>query len=178
MNRVYILVTALAVILTAVTAYLVGKSQAETMNSYKVDKATAEKEIRQILENYYQIAGKNDFIKLGKLSRDLSAKNYRYTNELGTFSKAEALGMFENLTPRYISAGFKNMNVQIKGNAAVVKYLDTSVIKIGNKIENRPMKFTSVWIKENGKWKVSAEHSSFLLNEEKRNEIKTFYGIR
>ena len=124
--------------------------------------ATAEKDIRQILERYYEIARTNDRETLKNFSQEISDAEYKYGSELGVMDKTAAIRYFEALDLEFVTAGFEELIIRIHGeNAAVAKYRDVSTVRTNGVITKKPMQFTNVWVKQNGEWKIAAEHSSF-----------------
>lgn len=127
----------------------------------KSEAAIAETEIRRILERYYEIARSGDRDALKNFSREISADEYRYSSELGVMDKAATLRYFDALETKFVNAGFKDLTIQVHGaDAAVAKYLDVSTVKMNGLTMTKPTRFTNVWVKENGAWKIAAEHSS------------------
>jgi hypothetical protein len=140
--------------------------QATTDASAKNETAAAEAEISAILERYYEIARTGNREALKNFSLAISAPEYRYSSELGVMDKAAAIRYFDALDLKFVHAGFEELNVQVHGNAAIAKYLDVSTVKANSVITKKPMQFTNVWVKQNGAWKIVAEHSSFAAPRE------------
>ena len=140
--------------------------QATTDASAKNETAAAEAEISAILERYYEIARTGNREALKNFSLAISAPEYRYSSELGVMDKAAAIRYFDALDLKFVHAGFEELNVQVHGNAAIAKYLDVSTVKATSVITKKPMQFTNVWVKQNGAWKIVAEHSSFAAPRE------------
>ncbi len=144
------------------------------MNTQKTDvaakqsaTATAESEIRGLLERYYEIARAGDREALKRFSCEISAPEYRYSSELGVMDKAAAIRHFDALDLKFIHAGIDGLTVQIHGeDTAIAKYLDISTVKANGVVTKKPMQFTNVWVKQNGAWKIVAEHSSFAAPRE------------
>ncbi len=129
--------------------------------------ATAESEIRGLLERYYEIARTGDREALKRFSREISAPEYKYSSELGVMDKAAAIRHFDALDLKFIHAGFNGLTVQVHGDdTAIAKYLDISTVKANGIVTKRPMRFTNFWVKQNGAWKIAAEHSSFAAPPE------------
>ena len=140
-------------------------AQATTDEAARSETA-AETEIRRILERYYEIARTGDREALKNFSREISAPEYRYSSELGVMDKAAAIRYFDALDLKFIRAGFEGLNVQVHGDTAIAKYLDVSTVKANGVVTKKPMLFTNVWVKQNGAWKIVAEHSSFAAPRE------------
>jgi len=54
------------------------------------------------------------------------------------------------------------LTVQVYSDAAVAKYLDVSEIRTGKQTQKKQRCFTNVRVKQNGAWKIVAEHSNVL----------------
>lgn len=142
-------------------------TQATDTAAKQSEAVTAESEIRGILERYYEIAQAGDREALKRFSTEISAPEYRYSSELGVMDKAAAIRHFDALDLKFISAGFDGLTVQVHGeDAAIAKYLDISTVKANGIVTKKPMQFTGVWVKQNGVWKIAAEHSSFAAPRE------------
>jgi hypothetical protein len=129
--------------------------------------ATHEKEIRAILERYYEIAQTGDREALMRFSSEISAPEYRYSSELGVMDKAAAIRHFDALDIEFVRAEFDKLTVQIYGDdGAIAKYRDISTVRTNGILTNKPMQFTNVWVKQNGAWKIVAEHSSVAAPSE------------
>lgn len=132
----------------------------------KSETASAETEIRGILEKYYEIARAGDREALKRFSREISAPEYRYSSELGVMDKAATMRYFDALDLQFVHAGFNGLTIQVHGETAIAKYLDVSIVKTNGVVTKKPMQFTNVWVKQNGAWKIAAEHSSFAAPKE------------
>lgn len=121
-------------------------------------------EIEGILQRYYEIARTNDREALSNYSREITAPEYRYSSELGVKDKTEALRLLDSRGVKFLETELKDLTVQVHGDTAVAKYLDVSETKpIGKRTTMRQStRFTNVWLKRDGQWRVAAEHSSVL----------------
>lgn len=139
-----------------------------TAKAKKREVATAaETEIRRILERYYEIAGTGDRQALNDFSTDISAPEYLYSSELGVMDKQAAMRQLDAVDMKFVSPAFENLTIQVHGaDAAIAKYRDTSTVKINGILSTRPMQFTNVWVKQNGTWKITAEHSTYASPRE------------
>lgn len=135
--------------------------------SEATETASAEREIRAILERYYEIAATGDREALKNFSREISAPEYLYSSELGVMDKQAAFRHFEAIDLRFVNPAFEDLTIQVHGaDAAVAKYLDTSTVKTNGLKIIKPTRFTNVWVKQNGAWKITAEHSSLAAPRE------------
>lgn len=126
--------------------------------------ATAEHEIRGILERYYEIARSNDHEALKKFSGEISAPEYQYSSELGVMNKEATFRFFDSLKVEFLSAEYNDLTIQVHGNTVIAKYRDVSQINSNGNFVKTPMRFTNVWVKRDGKWRIVAEHSSDLAS--------------
>lgn len=120
----------------------------------------AEREIRAVLEKYYELARSNDRAALKKFSDRITAPEYRYSSETGVMDKATAMRYFERRDLEFVHADFDQLSVQVHGGAAIAKYRDISAVKTNGIARSKPSRFTNVWIKKDGAWRIVAEHSS------------------
>lgn len=169
MTKILILCTVIAVVSISVMAYIKPgqiKNVIVTEKMMTTDDAASEREIRGILEKYYEIARLNDSESLKNFSRSISAPEYRYSSELGVMDKEAALKLFDSVKARFINAEFDDLTIQIHGDTAVAKYRDFSKIRIGRETMQTPMRFTNVWQRRDGRWLIVAEHSSLIAPPE------------
>lgn len=120
----------------------------------------AEREIRAVLEKYYELARSNDRAALKAFSDSITAPEYRYSSETGVLDKAAAMRYFERRDSEFVRADFDQLSVQVHGGAAIAKYRDFSAVKTNGAAMSKPMRFTNVWIKKDGAWRIVAEHGS------------------
>ncbi len=138
-----------------------------TATKEMTESATTKKEIRQILERYYEIARTNDRANLKEFSREISAPGYLYSSELGVMDKADTIKYFDSLDMKFVSAGFEELTIETHGTeSAVAKYRDVSTIKMNGIIKKTPQQFTNFWVKQDGEWKIAAEHSNVIAPRE------------
>ena len=168
---------ALLIITVGVLAYLdVGQRSATTLapttataappGAVTSEAAAVEREIRGLLEKYYETARTNDRAALTIYSREITAPEYTYSSESGVTDKEATLRLLDSLNVEYVTTAFKDLTVQVYGDAAIAKYLDISTVKANGIVTKKPMQFTNVWVKQNGAWKIVAEHSSYAAPRE------------
>ena len=165
MTKLLILCTVILVIFVGVLSYLKpGQWRIVTIAEMTetTDSVTAEREIRAILEKYYEIARSNDHEALKQFSEEISAPEYQYSSEIGVMDKAATFRFFDSLDIEFLSAEFDDLTVQVHGNTAIAIYRDVSQISSNGDFVKTPMRFTNVWVRRIGKWLIVAEHSSHL----------------
>jgi len=163
MTKLLVLCTVILVISVGVLTYFKpGQLRIVTIAEMTetTDAATAEREIHGILEEYYELARRNDHEALKKFSEEISAPEYQYSSEIGVMDKAATLRFFDSLEIEFLSAEFEDLTVQVHGNVAIAIYRDVSQISSNGDFMKTPMRFTNVWVKRDGKWRIVAEHSS------------------
>ena len=167
---------ALLIITVGVLAYLdVGQRSATTLAPTTATAATAppeaatseaaavEREIRGLLEKYYETARANDRAALTIYSREITAPEYTYSSESGVTDKEATLRLLDSLNVEYVTTAFKDLTVQVYGDAAIAKYLDVSETRTGKETQKKQRRFTNVWVRrDGGKWQIVAEHSNVL----------------
>lgn len=167
MKSIILTITLLAVSVGILAQVRGGTFLNQTTRTANAPATTAEQEIRQLLERYYEIARTNDRAALKEFSREISADGYRYSSELGVMDKAAAIRYFDALDLEFVAAEFDELTVQVHGEtAAVAKYRDVSTVRTNGVLTKKPLQFTNFWVKENGAWKIAAEHSSFAAPRE------------
>lgn len=127
--------------------------------------AESEREIRAILERYYEIAREGDRAALKDYSLSITAPEYRYSSELGTLDKAATALLFDQAKAEFVSAKFDDFEVQVHGETAIAKYRDWSNLRAAavNRRQT-PTRFTNVWVRRDGRWLIVAEHSSLVAD--------------
>lgn len=76
-----------------------------------------ESQIREIIEQYYKIAGGGDRSALKRFSEEISSPDYKYSSELGVMDKEAAIGYFDTLELKFVTAEFENLTVRAYGPA-------------------------------------------------------------
>ena len=144
------------------------KQAAASPPSEATETASAETEIRRILERYYEIAGTGDRAALENFSREISAPDYLYSSELGVMDKQATLRHLDQIDMKFVNPAFEDLTIRVHGaDAAVAKYLDTSIVKTNGVLITKPTRFTNVWVRQpDGAWKIAAEHSSLASPRE------------
>jgi len=163
MTKLLILCAVILVIAVSILIYVVPglpRIIAVAEMTETTDATTAKREIRGILEKYYEIARSNDHEALKKFSEEISASEYQYSSEIGVMDKTATFRFFDSLEVEFLSAEFDDLTIQIHGNTAIAKYRDVSQISSNGNFVKIPMRFTNVWLKRDGKWRIVAEHSS------------------
>ncbi len=179
MNKALILCVVTFLVLMGILLYvqfgLAGPSAAATqsyqamMRSADAPNATTETtatetEIRAVLKEYYTIARTNDREALKVFSRSISAPEYSYSSELGVMNKDETVRMVDSVGRTFLTTGYEDLHIiEPSADTAVVKYLDVSLVRsMGGMKRLKQTRFTSFWVKRDGKWLIVAEHSSVL----------------
>ena len=81
---------------------------------------------------------------------------------LETDPKENFLPKFEQLTEMFKMLDFQmyNPRVQVYGDTAVLTYNAAQTVNIGGRVMNYTSKMTSVYVRQNGAWKVAHGHES------------------
>ena len=118
-------------------------------------------ELTQLSKQWGQVSITKDMAHLKRIWSD----DFSYIMPDGTiFDKKAGFAFFEDDTDTYTSAVTAPFKVRVYGkNFAVAggDYHETGKDKDGKPF-SRKFRFTNVWVKENGAWKVVAGHSSQL----------------
>jgi ketosteroid isomerase-like protein len=131
-------------------------------NNQSAESVSVENQIRENLEQYYQIARSNNRSALEKFSRELTAPEFVLSSESGKKDRATAFNLFASNNIQFIATEFDNLSIQVHGNTAIAKYRDSSVIRVNGDLQRTQTQLTNVWVKKNGKWLIVAEHRSNL----------------
>lgn len=128
--------------------------------------ASAEKEIRAIVEKYYEIAHTGDREALKNFAAEISAPEYLYSSELGTLDKTETLRLFDSERSEFWAAHFDDFEAQaLDRDTVIAKYRELPQAQLSGERLKSPMRFTNVWTRRDGKWLVVAEHSSTIVSQ-------------
>ncbi len=174
MRKAFYLCVVVFVLLMGVLFYVVFASSSPAASAAKDEQSiipaapsgavSGQGEIEEVLKRYYAIARTNDRDALLNFSRAIISPEYRYSSELGVKDESEALSLLGSRNSKFLETEFKDLSVQIHGETAVAKYLDVSKTQpVGTRRARwHSTRFTNVWVRRDGQWKVVAEHSSVL----------------
>jgi ketosteroid isomerase-like protein len=106
------------------------------------------------------------------LKGDLSA-NERYMAEDAVFtgpdgmvmSKSEVISMFKDGNLKLESSVIDDMKVNVRGNTAVATYRTTDKGKYKETDISGQYRWTDVFVKQNGEWKLVAGHGTKLMQQ-------------
>ena len=154
----------LLAIFVAIGTTLSGCVSPRPANATAVSNEEAEK-ITEVITKLDQQWAKASITKDTAFLKSIWANDFSSTDEFGkVFDKEAALASFEDNTDTVTSAVTAPFRVRVYGkNFAVARgdYHETGKDKDGKPF-SRKFRFTNVWVKKNGAWKVVAGHSSQL----------------
>jgi ketosteroid isomerase-like protein len=125
--------------------------------------AQEEQEIMKLSQEYYQVKVRNDVAGLNQLrSEDFFATTARgYAREWGNKRTRDI-----NRNPRgdrYEAVKLEDLRVRIYGDAAVSTGLRAATFRTKEgKSRVSKLRFTQVWVKQQGQWKMVAAQVSFF----------------
>lgn len=151
MRRKLLLFMAAAVMLALV--HLVEGAEAES---------EAEKEVLKAEEELDQAFAKGDTNVLDSIWAD----DVVYTSASGqVFTKAQYLARFQSGARKFDSFAHDDIRVRLYGNMAVLTGRSTSVLHDGSKLSAGPRRFTHIYVKLDGRWRLVAHQVTDVAKE-------------
>ena len=154
----------LLAIFVAIGTTLSGCVSPRPAHATAVSTEEAEK-ITEVLRKLSDSWGKAGLAKDTAFLKSLWADDFSYTDEHGTVRDAKAnLAIYEDDTITVTSAANTAFNVRVYGKNFAVTDGDNYIA--GKDRDSKPFRktwrWTNVWVRQNGKWKVVAGHASEL----------------
>lgn len=118
-------------------------------------------EIRRLNAQEVEALLHNDIKTLGRLWSD----DFVVTNPLNKFvNKQEVVGLIESNILAFSSIDRQIEYIRIYGNTAIVAGRETAVWagKMPNAGKMSHVRFTAVWMKQNGRWQEVARHANIV----------------
>jgi uncharacterized protein (TIGR02246 family) len=144
---------------TLVTAFLILASASPTHGQSK----SAERAIRQVDHERIQAQIGADAAALDRIYAD----DFIGVGPSGTVrTKPQVLSDFTSGSLRFQSITTDEVQVRVYGNTAVETGRSTMIGQDKGKAVPRDNRFTRVWVKQQGRWRLVANHYSLLITQQ------------
>jgi hypothetical protein len=122
----------------------------------------AEKEVLKVEEELDQAFAKGDTNLLDSIWGD----DVVYTSASGqVFTKAQYLARFQSGARKFDSFAHDDIRVRLYENMAVLTGRSTSVLHDGSKFSAGPRRFTHIYVKQGGRWRLVAHQVTDVAKE-------------
>jgi len=149
---------ALLVFLFVSSGVLAGVSRAQTPAQANDE---AKKEVLQAEDDEGKAILKGDTKTLDRLWSD----DLLYTNQKGELhTKTEHLAEFQSGARKFDSYKHDDIRVHVYADMAIVNGRSTSTVHDKDEISIGPRRYTNVWVKQNGEWKLVVHHVTDIVN--------------
>jgi uncharacterized protein (TIGR02246 family) len=137
----------------AATSFALGQEQSSTSDRT----GSVEKTIRQLDNERIQAQIGADAVALGRIYAD----DFIGVGPSGTVrTKAQVISDFTSGDLKFQSITTEDVQVRVYGNTAVETGLSTMVGQDKGKAVPRDTRFTRVWVEQQGRWRLVANHYS------------------
>ncbi|MGH9376912.1 MAG: nuclear transport factor 2 family protein [Terriglobia bacterium] len=120
---------------------------------------TAKQEILKIQDEWNQALVKKDLSFIRQLYDD----NIAYTNTQGVMlTKARLIDLYKSGVLIFYRMSHDDIKVNIFGETAVLTGRSTSKMAYKGRVSYGPRRFTNVFVKENGRWRLVAHQVSLI----------------
>lgn len=122
----------------------------------------AKKEVLKVSEDVDQAVGRNDADALApNVSDDLE-----YTNQFGELlTKAQWLANVRSGKIKTVVMKHEVVRAHVYGNTVVLIGLSRTTFVYKGKVSNGPRRFTRVFVKQNGAWRLVVQHVGLLTKQ-------------
>ena len=145
-------------LLPLLTVALAGFVRAQGTRGNQADAENA-KEVLKVEEERNQAVLKGDADVLDRIYSD----DFAYTNESGeTPSKAQFVANFRSGKRKFSKYVHDDIHVHVYGNTVVLNGRSTSTYLYNGEVYQDPRRFTLVYVKQDGQWRVVALHVSTI----------------
>jgi len=148
----------LVTVLLAVS--LVGSSKAQELTGDKAEQV--KKEILKIEEERAQALEKGDIATLDRILAD----DYVYVNVFGELNaKSVRLATTKSGVSKHESLKEDDFRVRVYGDTVVMTGRASGVVNYRGKINNKDRRFTNVYIKQGGQWRLVAHQATTIAEQ-------------
>jgi len=124
--------------------------------------SAAEREVLKVEEELDQAFAKGDTATLDRIWAD----DVIYTSASGqVFTKAQYPERFRSGARKFDSFAHDDIRVRLYGNMAVLTGRSTSVLHDGGKLSAGPRRFTHIYVKQDGRWRLVAHQVTDVAKE-------------
>ena len=147
-----------AVVLLAVS--LVGSSRAQELTGDKAEQV--KKEILKIEEERSQALERGDIATLDRILAD----DYVYVNVFGELNaKSVRLATTKSGVSKHESLKEDDFRVHVYGDTVVMTGRASGVVNYRGKINNKDRRFTNVYIKQGGQWRLVSHQATTIAEQ-------------
>jgi uncharacterized protein (TIGR02246 family) len=126
------------------------------------DTDVKQKEIVKVEQEWNRALLSNDTDALSHIFAD----DLAFTNANGeVLTKRELLAKYRSGDLKFVSISHSDMNRRIYGATAVVTGTSNSTIESHGRTSHGPRRFTNVYVKQDGVWRVVAHHTSNVAKQ-------------
>jgi ketosteroid isomerase-like protein len=155
MRRIILLLPLLAVVLIA-------SNRAAQSSEKQADPEVTKKEVIKAEDELYHAIERNDTDVINRIWAD----DIAYTTGAGEIQdKATALAAFRSGAVQLTVLKHDEIRVHVYGNTVVVTGRSTSSAVMNGGSSKGPRRFTDVWVKLDGRWRLVVHHVSFATHQ-------------
>ena len=148
-------------LLTALLAIsLVGLSRAQELNGNKAEQV--KNDILKLEQERAQALEKGDIATLDRILAD----DYVYVNVFGELNpKAQRLATTQSGISKHESLKEDDFRVHVYGDTVVMTGRASGVVHYRGKLNNKDRRFTNVYIKQDGQWRLVAHQATTIAEQ-------------
>ncbi|MGH9439000.1 MAG: nuclear transport factor 2 family protein [Terriglobia bacterium] len=136
---------------------LAGVLKAQEAGGKRPDQA-ATQQVLKLEQQVNQAMEKNDWSLVARML----SPNMDYTNESGQLhTQADLVNALKSGKMKFFTMTHSDLRARAYGDSGgtvVVTGISTSRLRMGSKLYAGPRRFTDVWVKRNGEWRMIARH--------------------
>jgi ketosteroid isomerase-like protein len=137
-------------------------SFAQTGDKKADPSSKAEQEVVKASKEIIEALGRTDVAELDRLFAD----DYILTQSFGLTSKTQLMDAYKSGRLKYTSASDKDLSVRVYGNTAVTTGILTLKGQNPNGDFTSNTRYTSVWVKQQGRWRLVAAQLSDIPQQQ------------
>jgi len=134
----------------------------QTSDKKAAPSSKAEQEVNKVSDEIIEALGRTDVAALDRLYAD----DYIVTQSFGILSKAQLMDAYKSGRLKYTSASDKDRSVRVYGDTAVTTGVLTLKGKNPNEDFTSNTRFTAVFVKQQGRWRLVAAQLSDIPQQQ------------
>jgi ketosteroid isomerase-like protein len=139
---------------------LVGMIEAQELTGDKAEQI--KKDVLKVEEERAQALEKGDLAVLNRILAD----DYEYVNVLGELNtKAQRLTYTQSGVSKHESLKEEDFRLRVYGDTVVMTGRASGVVNYRGKVNNKARRFTNVYIKQGGQWRLVAHHATTIAEQ-------------
>jgi len=135
---------------------------AQTSDKKAAPSSKAEQEVNKVSDEIIEAFGHTDIAALDRLLAD----DYIVTQSFGITSKAQLMDAWKSGSLKYTSASDKDRAIRVYGDTAVTTGILTLKGQNPNGDFNSNTRFTAVFVKQQGRWRLAAAQLSDIPQQQ------------